>query len=264
VRRHSAASLKHLERVMRAVRPGGFGPARYAGDASFRMINFSSPATALAIPRIVAAHNVNSSSALLAMVAVGLARHTGDGTVMAMLMVSNRFRPGFADSVSALVQLSPYLIDVAEVSLREAVARAGTSLLHTYKNAYYDPYQQDALIEQVSAELGSEFDMCFFYNDRREQRITDTGVLATDDEITAAVADSSWEWQQQADMSTRKLFMNVDDPAGSIDFQVSVDCRYFDADDMQSVVRGIEAAAVQTALDPDAATRVAAAVSSRR
>ena len=41
------------------------------------MINFSSPATALAIPRIVAAHNVNSSSALLAMVAVGLARHTG-------------------------------------------------------------------------------------------------------------------------------------------------------------------------------------------
>ena len=57
-------------------------------------------------------------------------------------------------------------------------------------------------------------------------------------------------------MSTRKLFINVDDPAGSIDFQVSVDCRYFDADDMQSVVRGIEAAAVETALDPDAPTRV--------
>jgi hypothetical protein len=259
VRRHSTASLKHLERVMRAVRPGGFGAPRYAGEASFRMINFKSPATALAIPRIVAAHNVNSSSAVLAMVAVGLARHTGNGTVMAMLMVSNRFRPGFADSVSALVQLSPYLIDVAEVSLGEAVARAGTSLLHAYKNAYYDPYEQDALIDRVSAETGEDFDLCFFYNDRREQRMTDTEALATDDQIRAAVAGSSWEWVQQADMSTRKLFMNVDDPPGSIDFQVSVDCRYFDTGDLHSVVRGIEAAAVETVLDPCAPTRVAAA-----
>jgi len=259
VRRHSTASLKHLERVLRTVRPDGFGPPRYPGDVSFRMINFSSPATALAIPRIVAAHNVNSSSALLAMVAVGLARHTGDGTVMAMLMVSNRFRPGFADSVSALVQISPYLIDVAEVSLAEAVARAGTSLLHTYKNAYYDPYEQDALIERLDAERGQAFDFCFFYNDRREQRTIDTGMLATDDQIRAAVPASSWEWQQQADMSTRKLFLNVDDPPGSIDFQISVDCRYFDAADMQSVVRGIEAAAVETAIDPDAPSRVAAA-----
>lgn len=258
VRRHSTASLKHLERVMRTVRPGGFGPPRYPADTDFRMINFSSPATALAIPRIVAAHNVNSSSAVLAMVAVGLARHTGNGTVMAMLMVSNRFRPGFADSVSALVQLSPYLIDVAEVSLGEAVARAGTSLLHAYKNAYYDPYEQDALIERVSAETGDEFDLCFFYNDRREQRATDTGALATDAEIRAAVANSSWDWVQQADMSSRKLFMNVDDPPGSIDFQVSVDGRYFSPDDMQSLVRGIEAAAVETALDPDVPTRVAA------
>src|SRR6185312_13550551 len=97
-------------------------------------------------------------------------------------------------------------------SLGEAVARAGTSLLHTYKNAYYDPYEQDALIEQISAERGQEFDLCFFYNDRREQRTVDTGELATDDQLRAAVADSSWEWQQQADMSSRKLFMNVDDP----------------------------------------------------
>jgi hypothetical protein len=260
VRRHSTASLRHLEHVMRTVTPQGFGPPKYPGEAGFRMINFSSPATALAIPRIVAEHNVNSSSVLLAMVAVGVARHTGNGTVMAML--SNRFRPGLAESVSPLVQISPYLIDVAGVSLAEAVARAGTSLLHTYKNAYYDPYEQDALIDRVNAERGDDFDLCFFYNDRREQRTTDTGVLATDDQIRAAVAASSWEWQQQADMSTRKLFMNVDDPAGSIDFQISVDCRYFDAEDMQSVVCGIEAAAVEAALNPAAPTGVRARVAS--
>jgi hypothetical protein len=256
VRRHSTASLKHLEHVMRTASARGLGPPRYPDAAGFRMINFSSPATALAIPRIVAEHNVDSSAALLAMVAVGLARHTGDGTVLAMLMVSNRFRPGLAESVSPLVQISPYLIDVAEVSLAEAVARAGASLLPTYKNAYYDPYEQNALVDRVNAERGAEVDFWFFYNDRREQRAVEDGALATDDRIRAAVSASSWEWQQQADMSTRKLFLNVDDPGGSIDFQMSVDCRYFDADDMRSMVRGIEAAAVETVLDPGAPTGI--------
>jgi hypothetical protein len=44
----------------------------------------------------------------------------------------------------------------------------------------------------------------------------------------------------------------------------AVDCRYFDAEDMQSVVRGIEAAAVETALDPNAPTRVVAATLTER
>jgi hypothetical protein len=137
------------------------------------------------------------------------------------------------------------------------VARAGTSLLHTYKNAYYDPYEQDALIGRLNTERGEDVDaFCFFYNDRREQRMTDSSELATDEQIRAAVAASSWEWLYQADISHRKLFMNLDDPAGSIEIQISVDSRYFDADDMQSVVRGIEGAAVQTALDPASPTGV--------
>ncbi|MEO6703533.1 MAG: hypothetical protein ABIP57_18850 [Jatrophihabitantaceae bacterium] len=254
VQRHSVASLKHLENVMRTANPDGFGPPNYDGPAAFQMMRFRSPATALALPRIVAEHGINSSSAVLAVFALGVAQHTRVSIFSAMMMVSNRFRPGFADSVSALVQISPYMIDVADVTLGQTMARAGSSLLHTYKNAYYDPYEQDALVDRVNADLGVDFDFCCFYNDRREQREVAGAELATDEQLAEAVAASSWEWMQQADMSTRKLFANVDDPPGCIEFQMSVDTRHFDADDLLAVLRGIEAAAVQTVLEPDAAT----------
>jgi hypothetical protein len=256
-RRQSAAALKHLEQVMRTVTPGWFGSPRLPGPPTFRMIRFRSPALALAIERIVAEHEVNSSAALLAMFAVGLARHTGDNPIVAMLMVSNRFRPGFAESVSCLVQISPYLIDVAGISLGEAVTRAGSSLLHTYKNAYYDPVEQELLIDRVSRELGYDFDFCCLYNDRRKDaQPTEPRLPASDEQILAAVPHSSWAWEQQADMSTRKLFVNVDDPAGAIELVMSVDGRYFDVDDMHLLFHAVEAAAVAAALDPTESTRV--------
>jgi hypothetical protein len=41
---------------------------------------------------------------------------------MALLLVNNRFRRRLADSVSAVVQVSPFLLDVGDITLREAVA----------------------------------------------------------------------------------------------------------------------------------------------
>jgi hypothetical protein len=258
-RRQSAAALKHLEQVMRAVTPGWFGPPRSPGPPTFQMIRFRSPALALAIERIVAEQSVNSSAALLAMFAVGLARHTGDNPAVAMVMVGNRFRPGLTESVSCLVQISPYLIDVAGISLGEAVVRASSSLLHTYKNAYYDSIDQELLIDRVSRELGYDFDFCCLYNDRRKETPpAEPRPPAGDQQILAAVAHSSWAWEQQADMSTRKLFVNVDDSATTIDLVMSADGRYFDVTDLHGLFHAIEAAAVTAALEPGESTGVPA------
>ncbi len=258
-RRQSAAALKHLEQVMRTVTPGWFGPPRLPGPPTFRMIRFRSPALALAIERIVAEQSVNSPAALLAMFGVGLTRHTGDNPAVAMVMVSNRFRPGLAESVTCLVQISPYLIDVAGISLGEAVTRASSNLLHTYKNAYYDTIDQELLIDRISRERGYDFDFCCLYNDRRKD-VPPAGsrLPVSDEQILAAVAHSSWAWEQQADMSTRKLFVNVDDSAGAIDLVMSVDCRYFDVTDMHQLFHAVEAAAVMAALQPEELTGVPA------
>jgi len=252
-RRQSAAALRHLEQVMRGVRPAWFGAPRVGGEATFRMIRYRSPATALAIGRIATHQGVDAASAMLAMFAVGMARYTGDNPVAAMLMVSNRFRPGFADSVSSVVQISPYLIDVAGISLAEAVTRAGRSLLHTYKNAYFDPGEQEKLVFRLSRELGRHHDFCCFYNDRGQDLGPAAGATAaTDEQLRHALARGSWAWEHQADMSTRKLFVSVDSMPDAVELVMSADSRYFAADDLPALAATVEAAAVQAAVEPSA------------
>jgi Condensation domain len=261
-RRQSASALAHLEQVMRSVTPKWFAAPRRGGEPHFDQIRYSSPAIALAVARIAAEQNANSSSALLATFAVGLARFTGDNPIVAMLMVSNRFRPRFADSVSSLVQISPYLIDVAEINLGEAVARARTSLLHTYKSAYYDHSEQELVIDRVSRELGHDFDFCCLYNDRRKDEPLPVGwTPATDQQILDALPASGWAREYQADMSDRKLFVSVDDPPGAVELVLSADSRYFGLPEIIGLVQAIEAAAVEAALTPQAPTRVPAAAS---
>jgi hypothetical protein len=260
-RRKCDSSLRYLENVLRAASPSRFGAPRYGDEPGFRLIRYRSPATAAAVPVIAAREGANTSSVLLACFAVGLARFTQNSPVMTMMLVSNRFRPGFAESVSPLVQMTPYLIDVADITLSEAVGRAKVSVLNAYKNAYYDPYLQDEVIERVGAERGQEIDFSCFYNDRRQQdRGPSDERLASAQEIRDAVPMAGYEWQYEPDMSTRKMYFNVDDPPGAIDFKMSVDTRFFSESDTIEVVRGMESVAVQAALDPLTLTGVRAPV----
>jgi hypothetical protein len=257
-RRQNAASLKYLERLLRTIDASRFGEPRFGGERWIDMIHYRSPATLLAVRAVAARERIDDSPVLLASFAVGLARFTGVNPVMAMLMVGNRFRPGLADSVSALIQLSPYMIDVADTTVGDAVSRAAASAINAYKNAYYNPYEQDEVIERVERERGEELDLSCFYNDRRQQARSHLGEeIPAEERIHAALADSHVSWEPEISMPRRKIYFNVDDPPGAIEFVMSVDRRYFDRADMETIMRNIEEAAVQAALEPDAPTRVA-------
>lgn len=255
--RQNAASLKYLERVLRTIDASRFGEPRYGGERWIDMVHYRSPATLLAIRAVAAREKIDDSPVLLASFAVGLARFTGVNPVMAMLMVGNRFRPGLADSVSALIQLSPYMIDVADTTMGDAVSRAAASAINAYKNAYYNPYEQDEVIERVERERGEELDLSCFYNDRRQQERGHVGeAIPSAEEIRAALAHSHLSWEPEISMPRRKIYFNVDDPPGAIEFVMSVDRRYFDRSDMATIMRNIEEAAVRAALDPDAPTGI--------
>lgn len=255
--RQNAAALRYLERVMRAVPADRFGPPKRPGESEIRGITYWSPATLLATRAVAARTRTNTSAVLLASFATAIARTTGVPSVFVMLTVSNRFRPGLGDSVSKQSQLSPYWIDVAGLTLDGAVAVAAQSAMNAYKNASYHPDRQDDVIELVERERGESIDLDCFYNDRRiGDRGGDAGIAVTADDIRAALPASAVLWKDEIGMARRKLYFNVDDPAGAIIFKVSADTRYFPPADLERLLRDVETVAVETALDGSAPTGV--------
>src|SRR6185437_15161126 len=108
----------------------------------------------LALRAISQRKGMDTSQVLLGVYAIAVARVSGCNPFVTMLAVSNRFRPGFATSVSVVAQISPCLIDVADCTLDEAIGRARRAAVIAYKYGFYDPRQRVALIERIAAERG--------------------------------------------------------------------------------------------------------------
>jgi predicted protein tyrosine phosphatase len=257
--RQGEASLRHLEHVLRTVSPHRFGPPAGTGPAQYQQLGYTSPASLLAAQVVASATAAGTTPVLLAAFSIALARHTGVNPVLSILAVSNRFRPGFAGAVTPVAQVSPCLLNVAGVSLTEAVSRAARAAMHAYKHAYYDPDRRAELVARVNRERGEEVDISCFFNDRRQQRRDPpSGPLATEAEIRAALPASELRWVHESKPVQQKLYLDVNDAAGAIDLTMSADTRYLPAADMATVVRGIEAVLVAAAVTPGAPTGVAA------
>ncbi|MEV4135611.1 condensation domain-containing protein [Dactylosporangium sp. NPDC049742] len=105
-RRAGDKSLRHWERVLRALPPRRLGTSDDPCTPRYRELALRSPALRRALPRIAARTGIGTGYILLAAYAMALHRLTGRNPSVAQLVVSNRFRPGCADSVSHLAQLS--------------------------------------------------------------------------------------------------------------------------------------------------------------
>jgi hypothetical protein len=266
-RRQNRQSLRYQESVLRTAPAHLFGEPRYAGERRFSMLRYRSTAIGMASHAIAARDRLHEAPALVASFLVGVGRVTGVNPVLTMMMVSNRFRPGYADSVSALIKIVPFVLDVADLTMGEAVARASGRALNAYRNAYYDAYEQDEVVSRVERDRGEEVDLSCYYNDRRSRRRVQAGMAApTAADIRAALADSELSWKQDAHVSRAKLHLCVEDSPDAIELVLSGDERYFSRADLETLVRTIEEAAVQAATDPQAPTAVhsgLAAVDSR-
>lgn len=258
-RRQCEASLQHLERVLRTVSPHRFGEPADDREPAYRQIGFTSPATLLAARAVAARTGTGLTPVLLAGFAVALARITGINPVLTVLPVSNRFRPGFAGAVSPLAQVSPCVIDVADCHLADAVGRAARAALHAYKHAYYDPDRRAEVIARVNRDRGQQVDISCFFNNRRRGVEQLTGPVPTDREIRQALRASRQRWPNEPVLPKQKLYLDVNDAPGAVDFTMSADLRYLPPATMEAFVRGLEAAVVETAFTPAAATGVRSA-----
>lgn len=248
---HNARTLRYWERQLRAIPARRFTPPADCPPPRYREIRAQSTALDLAARLIAARTGVDTPAVLLAASATALARVTGNSTSAMLILVSNRFRPGFADTVSTVSQPGLCVIDVAGAPFDEVVRRAWRASLNAYKYAYCDPTQRDALHARISAERGEDVDISCYFNDRRMHSAT--GPPPTAAQVAAALPDSWLRWSPTPfDPASEPFVVAVNDVPATADLRVSLDTQAVAPADAEAYVREFEAAAVAAALSPAA------------
>jgi Condensation domain len=245
--RQTDAALRHWGRVLRTVTPERFD-RREEEEPRFWDLAYYSKAADLAMRSIAARLGTDTSPVLLAAYGVAMASTIGRNPVVLQLAVSNRFRPGFAGAVSPIAQSSPCLLDVADITFDQAVARAYRAAMATYLNSYYDPLQRVALYEAVNAERGAEIDVQVYFNDRRDQnRDEKSDQVPTAAEIEAALPASRLTWGPRSSMRQPTFYLDVNDAPDGVEFTITADTRYVAPDGMAAFVRAMESTVVEAA-----------------
>jgi hypothetical protein len=248
--RHSAATLRYWERLLRAIPARRFPEPTDRRPPRIRELLAQSPATHLALRVIADRTGAENSTVLLAASAVALSRVTGHPLSACLVMVSNRFRTGFADSVSVVSQPALCVVDVAGAIFDEVVGRTWRSTLNAYKNAYCDPIARDALQARIGAERGEDIDIFWFFNDRRTADHKDGPVPSLAD-VRAALPAGWVRWLDTPfDPGSEHFFVHVNPVPDTIDLRITMDTDWVSPADAEAYARELEAVTTAAALDP--------------
>jgi len=254
-RRQSEASLKHLARALRSVPAQRFGPPISDGPACFPLLTYTSPALRLATEFLSRHCGLDTSPILLGLMATAVGQRYHTSPFLAVVAVSNRFRPGFERSVSKVAGVSPCVVDAAEISLVEVFHRARRASLAAYKHAYYDPVARQRLLEEIAAERGEPVDTSCFFSDRRPDRPA-PGEPASPEQVSTAMSQARWQIEVEGEMVPEKLYLSIDAEDRAIVVRMTFDRRYFTDRDAVELVRAMERLALAAVRDPHAPSGV--------
>jgi Condensation domain len=222
-----------------------------------------SPAMELAMRAVGARTGADAASVLLAAYSVAVARVFGRNPSVAQVVVSNRFRPGLADMVSQVSQHGICVVDAADATFDEVVARAQTAVTSASFYAYYDPVACDRLLDEIAARREQPLDISWCLNDRRGRpgSVNGDGEVPTGAELARALPRTKVYWDRTSPRSDATLFLHVDtqplmpsqqalaEGLPAVYMKVWADMRHFAHDQVEALVREMEAVAVAAAFD---------------
>jgi hypothetical protein len=256
--RASEASLRYFERLAARVPDRQFSPSADPREPRFWQVTIDSPAGYRAARMTAARLGVSTSPVLLAAFAVALTELTSCPVAALHLVVSNRFRPGFAGSVSPVMQSCLCVLEVAGAPFGEVVRRAWQSALRAYKNAYFDPEAKRAVCERLAGGRGAEPDWDVIFNDRRvlSRELADTAPGAGEDgedggsPWPAELARTALAWGERNDMPQQKVFLNICDVPGTLVAELWADSHFVSPAAMAGLLGRIEDVLVASATGP--------------
>lgn len=271
-RRQSDKSLRYWEKLLAGLPAQRFGESADPQEPRFWELLCYSSAMHLALRSISARTGADGSHVLLAAYAVALARVTGRSPSVAQVIVSNRFRPGFADAVTQVSQTGICVIDVAQCVFDDVVARAWKGATAAYLHGYYDGAKHRELLEEIEARRGERLDLSCYVNDRRGQSAPEPGEKPpTEEDLLAALPRTRLRWDRKLPTYDGSFFLHVDSGPDTnvpgrdvpeerelpaVYFAIWADTHRLAPAEIEACARELEAVTIEAAFDAKAPTRV--------
>lgn len=252
-------SLRYWERWLKEVPARRFNGPYEGQDPRWWDCTYDSRAAFLAVGAISARTGLHSGPVLLAAYAVALARVTQAGPSVIRMVVSNRFRPDFARSVSAVAQPGLCVFDVRGCTFDEAVVRAWHAQIATGKNAYYDPRRMAEMRERVEKERGETLDLMLYFNDRRKtlaQPVAEPETVADAAQIWDAVPLSRMSWGIRSNSPDVKAYLDVNGSPDTVNLTLRSDTQALTPGEQVAILRTMEEVLLAAAFDPGCPTGV--------
>jgi Condensation domain len=264
LRRVSDRAMRYWESQLRSAPPLTFGeqahPERRPGHRYWHG-RFTSSAAYLAMMVLAQRTGTDTSRVLHAIIATAIARAIGVSPLTTKIIVSNRFRPGYAEIIAPLSQKSVVTLDVADASLDEVIARVRRAMPAAGMHGYYDPQQLDEVCARVAAERGEPARITCMINDARTVSMRAdaepaAGAPVTTEQIRHKLPESSLAWDGTLDNFHDQAWITVFEYQGTLLLQVIFDMACFTEEQAEALLRGVEEVAVEAAFDASAPTRV--------
>lgn len=259
-------AMRHWESQLQHVPPLTFGPARYPGRQGKRYWHgqFNSRAAYLATLAIAQRLRTDTSWVLMALLAIAAGRATGVTPLTTRYIVSNRYRPGYRQIMAPLSQSAAVTVDVAGVSVAEAIARARRATTDGALNGYFDPAKLAELMARLDARRGYPAQITCHINDPRihSRKATEAAVRGqrqvTASEIHEALGETwfSWDGTVPGDYYSDQAFFTVTETRHTLLLQLVFDMACFTQEQAERLTSEVERAAVEAAADPGTPTRV--------
>jgi len=249
-RRAHEASMRYFERLAASAPDLQFEESGDPRQPRFWRVTLDSPAGYRAAGILAARLGLSTSPVLLAAFAVALTSVSVSRRVAVHIVCSNRFRPGFADSVSPVMQSCLGVLDT-DGPFDEVARRSWESGLRAYKYAYHDPAAADEVWKRLVAERGAEPDWSVVFNDRRVLSRESADSMAAADE-TPSLRDeltrSTLTWNDRHDMPQPKVFLSICDVPGTLSCELCADTHFLHPADIEGLLWRIETVLVDAAL----------------
>jgi hypothetical protein len=235
-------------------------------ESRFAELVVYSPAMEVGMRAVGGRTGADGTSVLLAAYSAAVARVFGRDPAVAQVVTSNRFRPGLADMVSQVSQHGICVVDAADASFDELVARAQKAVTSASFYAYYDPVACDRALDEIAARRADPLDICWCLNDRRgrPEAAGGDGDMPTQTELTRALPHGKLYWDRTSPRSDGTLFLHVDsrplqptrlaptEGLPAIYVKVWADMQHFAHDQVEALLREMEAVVVAAAFDAQA------------